>query len=214
MNKYNKSIAGLTIAMLIIIYIVLYCNNKVELIAKGKLYNSVEAIPFSKTGLLLGTGKFLKNGSINPYYQYRIEATVTLINANKINYVIISGDNSTQDYNEPEMMRKDLIHAGIDSTIIYLDYAGFRTFDSMVRAKEIFGQTTLTIISQKFHNERALYIAQRENIRAIGFNAKDVPQHVDMKVKAREKLARVKVFVDYIFQTKPKFLGKKINIPA
>lgn len=137
-----------------------------------------------------------------------------MLKANKIKYLIISGDNSTQDYNEPAMMRKDLMQAGIDSTIIYLDYAGFRTFDSMVRVKEIFGQTEVTIISQKFHNERAIFIAQKEQIEAIGFNAQDVPLHADLKVKTREKLARVKVFVDYIFQTKPKFLGEKINIPA
>jgi len=112
------------------------------------------------------------------------------------------------------MMRLDLMQAGIDSTVIYLDYAGFRTFDSMIRVKEIFGQTDVTIISQQFHNERAIFIAQKEQIEAIGFNAQDVPLHADLKVKTREKLARVKVFVDYIFQTKPKFLGEKINIPA
>lgn len=213
MKKRTKWLVGITILILLTISIVLYCDNKIKLASKGKIYNSSRNIPFSKTGLLLGTGKFLKNGTINPYYQYRINATVELLNSNKIKYVIISGDNSVNNYNEPAMMRADLIALGIDSTKIFLDYAGFRTFDSMVRAKEIFGQNNLTIISQKFHNERALYIAQRENIRAIGFNAQDVSAFADIKVKLREKLARVKVFVDYMFQIKPKFLGKKIEIP-
>lgn len=213
MKKSIKWLVAITTLMLLVICLTLYCDNKIKLTAKGKLYNSTQNIPFSKTGLLLGTGKFLKNGTINPYYQYRINATVQLLNSNKIKYVIISGDNSTKNYNEPAMMRADLIAIGIDSTKIFLDYAGFRTFDSMVRAKEIFGQNTLTIISQKFHNERALYIAQRENITAIGFNAQDVTAITDLKVQAREKLARVKVFLDYIIQTKPKFLGTKIQIP-
>lgn len=111
-------------------------------------------------------------------------------------------------------MRNDLIAAGIDSTIIFRDYAGFRTFDSMIRAREIFGQTSLTIISQPFHNQRAIYIASRESINAIGFNAKDVGGSNGIKVQTREKLARVKVFVDYIFGVKPKFLGPKVEIPG
>lgn len=206
-------LVSIVILLTATIYLVLYCNKQIELAAKGKLYNTVQNIPFKKTGLLLGTGKFLKNGAVNPYYLYRIHATIALLNANKIKYVLISGDNSTKNYNEPAMMKADLVAAGIDSSRIYLDYAGFRTFDSMIRAKEIFSQTNITIISQKFHNERALYIAKRENITAIGFNAQDVSAMADVKVKTREKFARIKVFIDYLFQTKPKFLGEKIEIP-
>lgn len=213
MKKHIK-LSVYCIALLVILFgLVVFCNHKIELVSYGKIYNSVYEIPYKKVGLLLGTSKFLKNGNINPYYQNRINATVTLVNAKKIKYILISGDNSTNSYNEPAMMRFDLIATGIDSSKIFLDYAGFRTFDSMIRAKEIFGQNNLTIISQKFHNERALYIAQRENITAIGFNAQDVSAMADIKVKTREKLARVKVFVDYLFQTKPKFLGEKIQIP-
>lgn len=110
-------------------------------------------------------------------------------------------------------MRQDLINGGIDSTVIYLDYAGFRTFDSIVRLKEIFGQTSVTIISQPFHNERAIYIASKEGIASVGFNAKDVGDNIGFKVQAREKLARVKVFIDFLIGKEPKFLGEKILIP-
>lgn len=91
---------------------------------------------------------------------------------------------------------------------------GFRTFDSIVRLKEIFGQESVTIISQPFHNERAIYIASKEGIAAIGFNAKDVNARYGFKTQLREKLARVKVFADYLFSVKPKYLGDKIIIPA
>ena len=111
-------------------------------------------------------------------------------------------------------MRSDLIAAGIDSSVIYLDYAGFRTFDSIKRLKEIFGQDSVTIISQQFHNERAIYIAQREGIAAIGFNATDVGVKQGMRMQSREKLARVKVFIDYWLGTKPKYSGRKVIIPS
>jgi len=115
----------------------------------------------------LGTSKNTRKGNINQYFKYRIEAATELFKTNKISYIIISGDNSVKGYDEPTDMKNELIKNGIDSTHIFLDYAGFRTFDSMVRSKEIFGQDSITIISQQFHNERALYIAERLGIKAI-----------------------------------------------
>ena len=181
--------------------------------ARGKLFSDVTAIPHNKVGLLLGTSKFLGNGYVNYYYRYRIDAAEVLMKSGKIKYLVISGDNSRKEYNEPEAMKQDLISRGIDSNLIYLDYAGFRTFDSIVRVREIFGQNTVTIISQPFHNERAIFIAGKEDVEAIGFNARDVSANVGIKVMMREKLARVKVFLDYLTNKKPRFLGPKIQIP-
>ena len=124
---------------------------------------------------------------------------------------MISGDNGRRGYNEPESMRSDLIRAGIDSTVLFLDYAGFRTFDSIKRLKEIFGQDSVTIISQAFHNERAIYIAGKEGITAIGFNARDVGGGEGFRTAIREKLARVKVFLDQAFGKKPRFLAKEFR---
>lgn len=195
--------------------LIIYCCDKIiQKNSDKKLYNSTADIPYNKVGLLLGTGKFLKNGSQNPYYNYRIVAASELIKSGKIKYLIISGDNSRQDYNEPEQMKESLIQTGIDSNIIYLDYAGFRTYDSMIRLREIFGQTSATIISQPFHNQRAIYIGMKEGITAIGYNARDVNKNNGLKMQIREKLARVKVFIDHIFGKKPKFLGEKVIIPT
>src|SRR5215204_393236 len=152
--------------LLVVLFFVYYCNKAITNASKGKLFSKVENIPYNKVGLLLGTSKFLVNGYKNLYYQYRIEAAVQLYKGGKIKYIIVSGDNGRKDYNEPDLMRNDLISSGIDSTHIYMDYAGSRTFDSMVRLKEIFGQDSVTIISQPFHNERALYIASKEGITA------------------------------------------------
>lgn len=190
-----------------------YCNHVVEEAAKGKLYHQTDATPYNKIGLLLGTSKYLVDNSINPYYQNRINAAVDLIKAGKVKYIIVSGDNSRKEYNEPQMMKEDLIKAGVDSTSILLDYAGLRTFDSIIRLRENFSQQTATIISQQFHNERALYIAGREGITAIGFNAEDVHSSMERRQNIRERLARVKVFLDYLIGKDPKFLGDKIHIP-
>ena len=211
--RRKKILLFLSIVVLVAIAALYFCNKKINNAAIGKVYTDVNTIPFNKTGLLLGTAKYLSGQRPNPFYTYRIEAAVKLVKAGKIKYLIVSGDNSRANYDEPTDMRADLIKAGVDSTIIYLDYAGFRTFDSIVRAKEIFGQGSVTIISQFFHNQRAIFIASKEKINAIGFNAQDVSSTSGFKVQVREKFARVKVFIDYIFGKKPKFLGPKIKIP-
>jgi SanA protein len=190
------------------------CNQIIVHSAAGKMYTDTNEIPYHKVGLLLGTSKTLANGYNNPYYVYRIQAAVALFKAQKIKYIVVSGDNGRSTYNEPEAMRADLMEAGIDSSNIYLDYAGFRTFDSIKRLKEIFGQDAVTVISQQFHNERAIYIAQREGIEAVGFNAQDVSKGFGFRTAMRERFARVKVFVDYILGTKPKYLGSKVIIPS
>ena len=101
---------------------------------------------------------------------------------------------------------------GIPKEKIYLDYAGFRTLDSMVRAKEIFGLNQVTIISQKFHNERAIYLAETKGLKAIGFNATDISGSEGYKVQLREYFARVKVFLDLLMNTQPRFYGEKVEI--
>lgn len=180
--------------------------------AKNQVYNQISEIPKNKVGLLLGTSKHITNGSINRYYAYRIDAAVALFEAGKIDYILVSGDNGSANYDEPSTFKNDLIKRGIPQNRIFLDFAGFRTLDSVVRAKEIFGLSTFTIISQQFHNERAIYLAKHFNIDAIAFNAKDVTNSYGFKTRIREYLARTKAASDVIFNVQPKFLGEKITI--
>ena len=137
---------------------------------------------------------------------------MALFKAQKVDYILISGDNSRQGYDEPTDMKEALVAQGVPSQKIYLDYAGFRTLDSVVRAKEIFSLTQLTVVSQAFHDQRAIYLAQKYGIDAIGFCAKDVDKYTGFKTSVREYFARVKVFWDLTFGVKPKFLGEKIEI--
>ena len=125
---------------------------------------------------------------------------------------MVSGDNSKKDYDEPSTIKNDLINKGVPANRIYLDYAGFRTLDSIIRSKKIFGQNSITIISQQFHNERAIYLANMNKIDAVGFNATDVNTYYGFKTIMREKFARVKMMIDLIFGKEAKFLGDKVEI--
>jgi SanA protein len=183
--------------------------------ANQRVYTELKKIPYNKAGLLLGTSKYTGPGLINQYYQFRIDAAVALFKAGKIDYIIVSGDNRYESYNEPREMRKNLIEAGVPEDRIILDFAGFRTLDSVIRSKEVFGQQSITIISQTFQIERAIYIAVRSDINAIGFAARDVSNVWAYANFIREYLARVKLMMDiYLFNTQPKFLGEKIEIPV
>lgn len=201
---------GMTIALLFLGLLI--SNLIIDLNADGKTFSDIDTIPHRRVGLVLGTSKRIRSGGPNPYYTNRITATVKLFKAGKIDFVLVSGDNGSIYYNEPDTFKKDLIIGGIPEEKIFLDHAGFRTLDSMVRAKEIFGLEQVTIISQKFHNERAIYIAERKGLSAIGFNATDISATEGFKVQFREYFARVKVFLDLLANTQPKFFGEKVNI--
>jgi len=191
---------------------VLTANFIIEKSTQNRVFSDLSKIEKNKVGLVLGTSKLLKSGYINLYFKYRIDATVKLYQAEKIEFVLVSGDNGNKQYDEPTDFKEELVRRGIPAEKIYLDYAGFRTLDSVVRAKEIFGQEKLTFISQQFHNERAVFLAQKKGIDAVGFNAQDVSGRYGLKVKIREYLARTKAFMDILFRVKPKFLGEKIDI--
>jgi SanA protein len=178
----------------------------------NQVFNDVSQVPVNKVGLLLGTSKLLRSGKPNQYFGNRILAANQLFSAGKIQYIVISGDNGRQGYNEPQEMKAELVKLGVPAEKIYLDYAGFRTYDSVYRLRDIFGQGSFTVISQEFHNRRAIYIAQALGLQAVGFNANDVDAYNGFKTQGREKFARLKVFIDLLMNKKPKFLGEKIKI--
>lgn len=181
---------------------------------KSSIYSDIKTIPPKKAGLLLGTSKYIRKGQKNYFYTYRIEAAASLFKAKKIDAIVISGDNSTKYYDEPTTMKNDLVAMGIPPRYITLDYAGFRTLDSIVRAKEIFDLDDYTIISQRFHLERALAIAIAKGDKAIGFVAKDIPDTpAAYRMKIREYFARGAAFIDlHILHREPKFHGKKVRV--
>lgn len=212
-KRKNKSLIVGFVLCIIVLFLLLYFGNK-EIKDKSHkfIFSSKEIIKSNPVGLILGTSKYLSNGDLNPYFKNRIDAAYELFKANKIRYIIVSGDNHDISYNEPIRMKKELVKSGVPDSLIYLDYAGFRTFDSVIRCREIFGQDSFTIISQRFHLERAIYISHHFKINAIGFEAKDVGFSMGLKTRLREYFARLKVFIDIYTGEKPYFLGEKVNI--
>ncbi|BBU82613.1 hypothetical protein EIMP300_40130 [Escherichia coli] len=117
------------------------------------IYDELQDLPYRQVGVVLGTAKYYRTGVINQYYRYRIQGAINAYNSGKVNYLLLSGDNALQSYNEPMTMRKDLIAAGVDPSDIVLDYAGFRTLDSIVRTRKVFDTNDFIIITQRFHCE-------------------------------------------------------------
>jgi len=177
--------------------------------AQDQLFSDIEDVDSFDVAVVLGTSKYLGK-VLNEYYINRIDAAIELYQQGKVENFLLSGDNAHRSYNEPWTMKRDLLKAEIPEENIYLDYAGFRTLDSVVRAKEIFDTNNFLIISQKFHCERAIFIANSHNIDAKCFAVAGPSKHSGFKVRLREVFARAKAVLDiYIINAEPKFLGPK-----
>lgn len=214
-NWYRVRWKKLTLCGLLLFTGAIYLSNRwVKNNAQGLLYSRTADVPACNVGLVLGSSKTIK-GRTNLFFKYRIEAAASLYHSGKVKHLLVSGDNHYAGYDEATDMRDALMAAGVPDSCITLDYAGFRTLDSVVRCKYVFGQNAVVIISQQFHNERALFIAQRYGMHAVGFNAQDVPSNYSWRTRLREYVARLAAVADlYVFHTAPKFLGKKVVIPV
>ena len=203
--------AGLYMGFLGIVALVL-ANAWIITSAQGKMFDDLEQIQARDVALVLGTSKSYDGKKENPFFTERIKAAAELYFSGKVKHIIVSGDNSNKNYNEPRDMRKALEKLGVPTACITMDFAGLRTLDSVLRCKEIFQQKKFIVVSQGFHNYRALFIAQFHGIDVIAYNA-DYPTQMPSKTLYREYLARTKAIVDlYCFNAQPKFLGDKVNI--
>ena len=180
---------------------------RVERCAAGRVYTSIEDIPAREYGLLLGTTRLVRGKYRNDYFYKRVRAAAELYRAGKIRKIIVSGDNGRTEYNETSDMKCELVEAGIPPDDILMDYAGFRTLDSVVRARNLYGASELTVISQEFHCERAVYLADRNGVDALGFAAENTGvQSARIRLALRESFARVLAVLDAeILHRKPHF---------
>lgn len=209
----RKILLGLLVLVVLVITSVPAALALVRNAAAGRLYSSTEAIPHRQVGLLLGCSRRMGNGTPNPFFDSRVRAATELFRAGKVDYLLVSGDNHTKGYDEATDMRDALMQAGVPTERIYSDCAGFRTLDSVVRARDVFGLTQFTVISQEFHNQRAIFLASHNGIDAIGYNAQDEDLGDVSGTHKRERVAKVKAALDvYILRTRPHFLGSKVAI--
>lgn len=179
----KKIIWILSLLVILPLLLIIIANVLITQNAKGKVFSDVASVEKRRVGLVLGTTKILADGRLNLYFRYRVEAAVVLYKAGKVEFLLVSGDNNRDGYDEPTDLMEELVKQGVPQDKIVLDYAGFRTHDSMIRAHKVFGLDSVIVISQQFHNERAIYIAENNGLDAIGFNARSVSGGVALKVQ-------------------------------
>jgi len=198
------------IALLIIV------DAIVSMSVAGRIYLRAEALPKMPVALVLGTSKYIGK-TPNDFYRFRIDAAIDLIEQHKVRGLILSGDNATRYYNEPITMQRDLLKAGVPASQLTLDYAGFRTLDSILRVKRVFAQQQVIIVSQYFHCERALFIALKNDLDAVCYAARNTRGWAAVKIRLREALARFQAMFDlYLLNTDARFYGptETVNLVA
>lgn len=175
---------------MILVYV---CESEISSAAYGRCFDTPEELPKCSVAVVLGTSSHFSDGRVNLFFLPRIEAAARLYQAGKVNALIVSGDNSRPDYDEPTEMKHLLVGMGVPAEKISCDYAGFRTLDSVERARGVFGQTEVIFVSQRFHNQRAIYLGLSSGMQPYGLNARDV---LSWKIFLRERLARIKAVLD------------------
>lgn len=201
------ALIGLAVALLLI------ANRWVTLSAEPYVYSDIEALPENDVGLLLGTSPYSRKGNENVLFQHRIDAAAELYKAGKIRHVLASGANPDHTYNEPRKMYYALVEAGVPAEAITLDFAGFRTLDSVVRATAVFKLERYTVISQRFHVYRAIFIARNDGIPAVAYAPPETREKQKRRVLLREALARFNAILDlFLLRTRPRFLGEPVQI--
>lgn len=219
MKKHKKIIGLFAIGALSVLLVIIVCHYIVVVNASGKTYDNVEEIPHNKVGLLLATSPITPGGAHNYYFENRIKAADELYKAGKIDFIIASGGDYTQSQkngcDEPGAIRDSLVARGVPIERIILDYEGTRTLNSIAKAKQVYGLDSLMLISQKYHNERAIYLADQYRISAVGYNAEPSPiRRNRVKNILREFFARPKMFLDILTGKNPDIKKDTISIPS
>lgn len=200
-------------ALLALVALLIMADLLVGVLGSEGFSGELDELPETDVALVLGTAKFAATGRPNLFYMPRLEAAAELYLKGKVRGIVVSGDNATRSYNEPQKMKKDLIALGVPHEHITCDYAGLRTLDSVVRMARVFGFERYTVVSQPFHVKRALYIAHAHGHDAVGYGARGAPRGYGSKVRFRETLARLAALIDvYILGRGPRFLGDPVEV--
>ncbi len=188
-----------------------FAHSQVRAASRDRCFESIEDTPHAPVALVLGCAKQLSNGRANRFFEARVEAAAELFHAGVVDALIASGDNHCADYDEPTDMKNALVALGVPAERVHCDYAGLRTLDSVVRAAEIFDQRRFVVVSQRFHCERAVFLARAKGLDAFGFDADAV--HRGPRARLRELGARLQAVLDVlVLDTEPRFLGPKVAI--
>jgi SanA protein len=186
-----------------------WANYHIACANRARLYSDLQQLPACDVALVLGASATLRDGRANLHFENRMNAAAELYRTGKVRHLLVSGDNHRRDYDEPAMMRTALIRRGVPDSAITSDYAGFRTLDSVVRARQVFRLERCIIVTQRYHNTRALEIARANGLEAWGYCAPDVNFMNSFTTECREVLARTLTILDlYVWHRQPHLLGR------
>ncbi len=207
MKKYFKKLIYLTISGLIFVFLVnFYIKSKTN----SSIYDAINKVPKTEVAIIFGAG--INGDQPSKYLKDRLDAGILLYKFKKINKILLSGDNGNDQHDELTVMKKYCFVHGVDTTKIYIDYAGFDSYSTMYRAKNIFKIDRAILVSQKYHLNRAVFLGNKLGVKSIGFSA-NVGEYKGYKyVCFREYFSTFKSVIDVIRNRKPKFLGNEINI--
>lgn len=193
--KSNRIVKKLLLLVLISVVFIVSINVYINNYASDFLFDDIEALPKTSYGLVLGTSKYVIGGGKNPYFEARIESAAQLYKANKIGTIIVSGDNREANYNEPERMKQALMELGIPENDIVEEKEGYSTINSIKNFKKLYSGQRVTVITQRFHNERAVFLALKYDVEVVGYNAPDIGFLRDPKTHIREWFAKIKALL-------------------
>ena len=207
MKKYFKIALYLLIIGLVAVVSV---NYYVKSSTKKNIHYSLKRFPKNDVGIIFGAG--INGDQPSKYLKDRLDAGILLYKAKRINKILLSGDNGREEYDELTVMKNYCFRNGVDTTKIFIDYAGFDTYSTMYRAKHIFKIKKATLISQEYHLNRAIYIGQKLGIKSVGYSANKGEYRGYKYVTFREYLSIFKSFFDVLRNREPRFSGNPINI--
>lgn len=198
--------------MAVLIWVaVLLVNWRVNSIGKPKIYRDLAQVPQSHTAIVLGASVYA-NGKLSPILKDRVDSALELYKAGKVKRFLLSGDHGQDNYDEVSTMKDYLNGKGIPDEDIFLDHAGFDTYDSMFRADYIFKVDSAIVVTQNFHLPRALYISDRLGLNFIGYSADKRKYRSIESLEHRENIANIKAFWEVLINKKPTYLGDEIPI--
>lgn len=210
-KKFKKLFLVTVVLILLGTLAITILNFRIKQSTKAQTFSTLQGLPNAYTAIVLGAS-VKSNGNLSVILRDRVESALFLYNEGKVKRFLLSGDNGSKNYNEPKAMKKYLIERGVPEDHIYLDYAGFDTYDTMYRSSAVFEVESAIVVTQEFHLARALYIANNLNLNYYGYTGdKRAYAHEEYQAR-REFLANVKAYLELTLGKKPTYLGSKIPI--